>query len=925
MNIVGESFPQQIIEQINVRQKKKGALSRDAELLTWMNSNTGWVRMVSSVNVEPSRYSFANSPLKSNPLTGNELAKQYILFGGVSNGVGRDGLRYGVATDGSTLNNNAYGLGGLEFGINPMPGITSFSIKTENRGSLKTATIGIKAYNRTQFDIINTLYMSLGYTVLIEWGNAMYYENDTTVLQDNNFSLASDFLSGKFRWDDILPKIAQTRLSSKGNYDASLGKIVNFSWTVGRDLSYDIILTVRSIGDVIESLKINTLSGNIKLTNTPSKSNSTNPTSEDPVPNFAKSTDIGAILYNIQNELKGLGTDSRGESWLYDPKTKITQAIRQTYRGSKEQYFIRLGYFLEILQNNIIPDVVNGNTKTKYIKFNTNPETNIISLYSRQLSADPSVCLFKDSYANGTVEFIPKAEQFKVCDKGDTNFFYGKFMNVYFNMDFILKSLTQLIDANGKLVLIDFLRTLSRGFCTATGNYNSIEPTVNEENNTIVFVDDTPLPNALRNKLIKQFNPEFSTSDAYFILYGFNQTNDGNLAGIVRDLNLTTTTPPNFSYIVTIGAQANGYVVGQDSTALSAMNRGLVDRIKPEIIDSTGSISPTEPVKPLEIQYANTINVFNKFLTTIGSVSGSVPEWDQNAIDEFKNINRSFVAYEQYSVTRNAQLSSSVSSSNYPSSPTIGFLPFGLTLTIDGLSGMKVYQKFTTDTNFLPSNYPESLEFIIKGITHEIKDNQWITSIESFAIPKNPFGTTESKGRLQGPASATRNDGCKTSYREFPFSPTPPSTTLSFDTAIRYLKSKYSDSVAKSVFAIMFAEASKQGNAFVSAGGHNYGGVQTDSGRWSAPGIIGQFCRKDSNGNNRAFAIFANDNSFLDFMASRVTSKGISGNNGDVWTQTYIDKWWSPPAKATYVKGTPIYNNKLAIYSSALKRYNNIT
>jgi hypothetical protein len=40
-----------------------------------------------------------------------------------------------------------------------MPGILSANIKTETRGSLKTATVNIKAWNRTQFDIIDVLYL----------------------------------------------------------------------------------------------------------------------------------------------------------------------------------------------------------------------------------------------------------------------------------------------------------------------------------------------------------------------------------------------------------------------------------------------------------------------------------------------------------------------------------------------------------------------------------------------------------------------------------------------------------------------------------------------------------------------------------------------------------------------------------------------
>ena len=57
-------------------------------------------------------------------------------------------------------------------------------------------------------------------------------------------------------------------------------------------------------------------------------------------------------------------------------------------------------------------------------------------------------------------------------------------------------------------------------------------------------------------------------------------------------------------------------------------------------------------------------------------------------------------------------------------------------------------------------------------------------------------------------------------------------------------------------------------------------------------------------------------------MVSRITAKGFNGSNGDSWTTTYINKWWSPPSKAEYVKGTTKYNQKLSIYNSSQTRYN---
>ena len=73
MNIVGEGFPKDIIGQINQRQRVIGSANRDNQQLTWMNTKTGWVRMVSSVNVE-------KIGLRGLPYTGDQLSKNFVLF-----------------------------------------------------------------------------------------------------------------------------------------------------------------------------------------------------------------------------------------------------------------------------------------------------------------------------------------------------------------------------------------------------------------------------------------------------------------------------------------------------------------------------------------------------------------------------------------------------------------------------------------------------------------------------------------------------------------------------------------------------------------------------------------------------------------------------------------------------------------------------
>jgi hypothetical protein len=138
-----------------------------------------------------------------------------------------------------------------------MAGIISADVKALNRGSLKKSTVKIKAHNKDQFDAIDILYMRIGYTVMLEWGNTFYLNKDgeidsvsNTLIEDIFFSFSSD---GDYTL--ILPFIENKREFYCGNYDALLGRISNFDWSFNPDGSYDITLTILSLGDVIESLK----------------------------------------------------------------------------------------------------------------------------------------------------------------------------------------------------------------------------------------------------------------------------------------------------------------------------------------------------------------------------------------------------------------------------------------------------------------------------------------------------------------------------------------------------------------------------------------------------------------------------------------------------------------------------------------------
>ena len=96
-----------------------------------------------------------------------------------------------------------------------------------------------------------------------------------------------------------------------------------------------------------------------------------------------------------------------------------------------------------------------------------------------------------------------------------------------------------------------------------------------------------------------------------------------------------------------------------------------------------------------------------------------------DSIDTFPDILKNYLTYKQ----------AYKSNQEKKASATIGFIPINLNLTMLGLSGMKIYQKFTINQKFLPANYPERIEFLIKTISHKVDQKGWYTTIDSLGYP----------------------------------------------------------------------------------------------------------------------------------------------------------------------------------------------
>jgi hypothetical protein len=852
MNLIGESFDGYVATQVNVRQRFYGSEASPSQGFIedrqqYLYNKQSFAKLMSSVDITADKLKKLGLP---ESLAGENLAKTFVLFAGTSEFQGLNSeeqdifnLRAGLNNNQATLGNSAYGLGGLEFGQVPMPGITSVNISYKNRGSLKTATIQAKAYNRTQLNIIDALYLRLGYTVLLEWGwGANFLNNKGEVVPQITRTLADGFLNGSLNSGNILPKIGETRKTYSGNYDALYGKVTNFNWSFNPDGTYDISINLVSVGDIIESLTINDITGegtvfssenfqkiidDVKKQLRDIKSNGNinvngvqvpvDVVYDDPVNGLTskKVTEKnGKILFNDF----GLGFESSNINDLTDfiarnanivpaasiessnaeeasniirsnaglnsltyflyaliklplddngititkrkgQSTSVISVLKDgnaTYackinweNKSEANYYIKFGTLLRWIQDNLIFDNVNGNTKTKALTFDLDESDNLIYKNKYSVATDYTKVITRNikfpnlstPESNDTIDLLELPSDVEFTSNRNPN--AGKLMNIFLNITWLVETLKSNVDDEGNVSLFRFLQGICQGINSSLGHVNSIDVVVDEETNTIKFIDDKPIPGILEDLGLNNTPTEFQ-------VYAFSPTDRGLNGSFIRDFGIRTEISNKLSTTLAIGAQAVNAVVTENATALQSWNEGLTDRTAKIKQDSTqpkrtttgpriefGVLTTTIVTPTLAQETSSPTNVpsetWERYKNDVLNYVSLLKKYDDKTLskDELSQINTLNKNWQKF-------WSQTIAEAEQKASPSgVGFIPINLNLTMDGLSGMKIYQTFTIDSKFLPLNYPDKLQFLIKGVSHTISKDGWTTEIESLSIPKD--------------------------------------------------------------------------------------------------------------------------------------------------------------------------------------------
>ena len=768
-NIIGESFKGYVANQIKFRQNKLGQTQKSNEELVHIGSNAPFIKVTSGVNLEGELGSNRLNQLGlDQQYLGNKLAQEMILFGGVYSA--NSGPKLGVATN-YTVNPSSQGSYGFisdsDYGLVPMPGITGASVKSLNRGSLRECEIKLKCFNRFQFNIIELLFLRLKYSFLLEFGHSIYYGNEGNLIS-TPISNSDYFLKGGKTQKQVLAKLEESREESSGNYDAFLGYVKNFTWDLLPDGSYDIVIKGITPGDVIESLTINTL-----------KTDSESENEEEGETSLEKNKDkttLNQVFNSLREKTAEFDTWFSGEESVV-PIDKLTpdllpEKLRESLKGERlnkwnfysdqtdkevlrlefgfddedtgeEQLYLKLGTLLKIIENFCLLYDTSLPDAPPIIDIDYDFESNACFTLPDQFSTDPRVCIVplsidvqaidgqKSAYANAWNYIFQNSTQANarvfteaLGQRFKTDQPYvGRMMDIHVNANFVSKALDQNIDKNGNTNLYEFLTKILEGIQQSLGGINKFEVIYNEDANTIRFMDNTHIPGVFKylgeKNLTESSIPPTPTR--------INTTLLRNQEGtFVTDVSIKSELTKDIANMMTVGAQANGNVVGENATAFSRWNEGCIDRLVKEKqnvdriikVDTSTELSPSEQFEKYQ---SNVLKYINRVIRL---------SLDEDDIETYKS---SFRPYMNYKV---GELSKPSEPDAKPTISPLGFIPLSLDIKMQGISGIKIYQKYTITEDLLPPNYRNRIEFLTKGVSHTIDDNGWYTSIDGLSIPK---------------------------------------------------------------------------------------------------------------------------------------------------------------------------------------------
>jgi hypothetical protein len=697
--IIGGPLSNQVTSQLKQRRNillKRN--EREADDISYLTTNTGWCKVTSAVNVDE------NFNFKTPGVTGDftsRLADRYQLFGGTYPFSNRTS---GFSTFGEERlfdYDSTYQESDTQ-GIVPMPGITSFQVTSQGTyGTLRAGSFNFTVHSTEEFDILEKLYLRPGFTVLMEWGHSSYISNDGEYTNSTTYYDIKKFLNKKNELE-LRKELLKLRLDNSFNYDFLYGFVKNFTWSFN-GIGYECQVDVISKGEVISSIGalFSTKSGKEKQEN---YKNEEKASEVETILSILKNS-AGASSYQeeqvdlgtIQDEVKFTFLNQLDEKYsevFLDSDIIVGNFTSNTsYNTSNSFKYISLRDFFKLINT---AGILKGPDGKNIVSFFTGTENSpAFTTFNEHVALDPYICILPGR----------KNEYSYLISSQISNIIEEEILSIYVNVDYILGIYKQIKERTDNTVF-DVVNKILKGIQDNLGDINEFAVHYDEDESIYYTVDRQVIPSE------KFFDKDPNSNEGSALSY----IDTVGLGSEVTNLKVESKLSGNLTTMIAIAAQANSNDTS-DSKVLNVQkwNLGLVDRhLATKTTGTTEKETSQEPFKVDEEDKNRWIKFVEEVNKSNNAVLVDLPQ--QHFVNQ-KELHTSITQDFLKELTESRNL-------NAP-----GIIPFELSFTIKGISGMKIGQAFKINEFFLPERYRGRTAFIITGIDHKVSNNQWFTDI----------------------------------------------------------------------------------------------------------------------------------------------------------------------------------------------------
>ena len=766
-SVVGGPISTEVLTQLDKRQqileKRNG---RDTDDVLFLTSNVGWVKLTSSINFpSESENEFRQRQLRSletvTRRTDSSAAQANVLTGGT--------LKNGKLTGGIfNGNDTAYSKSGIH-GFRPDAGITSFMVDTKSMfGALRVATVEFRVNSIEQLDTLESLFLRPGFSMLLEWGHSIYVDNKGAVQKQPK--TYSDYFTPAKNSQEIIENIQTLKEESSYNYDGMFGIVKNFVWSYSLDGGYDCKVDLISQGELIDSLSViispDNLNNDQETEFDPFRSfplQVQEESTQDVFNIFNRSTfntllegelaKSGTPLHEFLNSInfaKGVEVENTFKNRTYNPEQHRRAAIRylnlysrSLYRkflkklGSNQndfriiyweyskvekeedtlyshhaliplQHLLILVNELFLLKSKDTPEKNNGEFITKFftgVKDENGKRKNITPFltFDYHFALDPTKVILPKNRTGSTptrLGYLPENNtQTQDLDKDDT-------LNIFISTDLILNTLDATIDSKdtSKQTVIVFMKSLLSEVNKQLGEINDLDIAYDESQNLHYIVD-------------RKITPDDSNIEVLEVV---------GLKSQVENLSFSSKLSNNVTSMMAIAAQSQNSDLGIDTLAVQKWNTGLQDRHLINKFVGTETQQDKEKREERTIPFVKQEDLFRllQYLDSVNNINSSARKnyYLQNNIESASGL----------ATTHRAVMVGMLEyfSKQQKTNPA-GLIPFELSLTLRGISGIKVGQSFRIQDQLIPKRYRGNVGFICTGVSHKIESNRWLTDLKT--------------------------------------------------------------------------------------------------------------------------------------------------------------------------------------------------